>query len=130
MLAPDFPGNRRLDSYRNLLENPRESLLFLIPGLGETLRIEGRACLTRDEDLLAGLAMNGRPPKLGLGVEVDAAFIHCAKAFIRSGAWRPDTWPSELPSASQILRDHISLPEVTVEYVEERLGEDYETKLY
>ncbi len=130
LLVPDFPGNRRLDSQRNLLDNPRASLLFLIPGLGETLRVEGRACITRDEALLAGLAVYGRVPSLGLGVEVDAAFIHCAKALIRSGAWQPDTWSDELPSASRILRDHISMPEVTLEYVEEHLGKDYERKLY
>ena len=88
--------------------------------------------------------MYGRVPSLGLGVEVDAvyvatppgthealaAFIHCAKALIRSGAWQPDTWSDELPSASRILRDHISMPEVTLEYVEEHLGKDYERKLY
>ena len=130
LLVPDYPGNRRLDSQHNLLENPRASLLFVIPGLGETLRVEGRACITRDEALLGTLSVNGRVPALGLGVEVEAAFIHCAKAFIRSGAWKPETWPAELPSASKILRDHISLPEVTLEYVEEHLGRDYEKKLY
>ncbi len=130
LLIPDFPGNRRLDSQLNLLANPRASLLFLVPGLGETLRVEGGACITRDGALLAGLAVNGRAPALGIGIEVEAAFIHCAKALIRSGAWKPDTWADELPPASKILRDHMAIPDLSEADVAERLADSYEKTLY
>ena len=130
LVVPEYPGNRRADSHRNLLENPRAAMLFAIPGLRETLRVAGRACITRDEALLADLGVNGRTPKLGIGLEVEEAFIHCAKAFIRSSLWQPETWPHELPSASAILRDHIDAPDVTTEDVAARLDESYAKTLY
>jgi uncharacterized protein len=130
LVVPEYPGNRRADSHRNLLENPRAAMLFAIPGLRETLRVAGRACITRDEDLLGGMGVDGRAPKLGIGLEVEEAFIHCAKAFIRSSLWDPESWPDELPSASAILRDHVDIPEVTVDDVAARLEESYAKTLY
>jgi uncharacterized protein len=130
LVVPEYPGNRRADSHRNLLENPRAAMLFAIPGLRETLRVAGRACITRDEGLLGGMGVDGRAPRLGIGLEVEEAFIHCAKAFIRSSLWDPDTWPEELPSASAILRDHVDIPEVTVDDVAARLEESYTKTLY
>ena len=130
VLVPEYPGNRRADSHRNLLENPRASLIFMIPRLRETLRVTGRACITRDAGLLAELAVNGKPPALGIGVEVEEAFIHCAKAFIRSALWQPETWPDEVPSASLMLRDHMDIPDLTLDAVEARLDESYKKTLY
>jgi PPOX class probable FMN-dependent enzyme len=130
LVIPEYPGNRRADSHRNLLENPRAALLFLIPGLRETLRVNGRACITRDEQLLADLGERGRAPVLGIGVEVEEAYVHCAKAFIRSSLWQPDSWPDLLPAPSAILRDHIDAPEVSTEEVAARLEESYEKTLY
>jgi PPOX class probable FMN-dependent enzyme len=130
LLVPEFPGNRRADSHRNLIQNPRAAMLFAIPGLRETLRVAGRACLTRDTALLADLAVDGRAPKLGIGLEVEEAFIHCAKALIRSALWEPDTWPDELPSASVVLRDHIGTPGLKTEDVAARLEESYSKTLY
>ena len=130
VLVPEYPGNRRADSHRNLLENPRASLIFMIPRLRETLRVTGRACITRDAGLLADLAVNGKPPALGIGVEVEEAFIHCAKAFIRSALWQPETWPDEVPSASLMLRDHMDIPDLTLDAVEARLDESYKKTLY
>jgi PPOX class probable FMN-dependent enzyme len=130
LLVPEYPGNRRADSHRNLLENPRASLIFMIPRLRETLRVTGRACITRDAGLLAELAVNGKPPALGIGVEVEEAFIHCAKAFIRSALWQPETWPDEVPSASLMLRDHIDIPDLTLDAVDARLDESYKKTLY
>ena len=130
LVVPEYPGNRRADSHRNLLENPRAAMLFAIPGLRETLRLAGRACITRDERLLARLGVNGRTPKLGIGLEVEEAFIHCAKAFIRSNLWEPESWPQELPSASAILRDHVDIPALTTEDVAARLEESYAKTLY
>jgi uncharacterized protein len=130
LVVPEYPGNRRADSHRNLLENPRAAMLFAIPGLRETLRVAGRACITRDEGLLGGMSVDGRTPKLGIGLEVEEAFIHCAKAFIRSSLWDPESWPEELPSASAILRDHVDIPDVTEADVAARLEESYAKTLY
>jgi hypothetical protein len=111
LAIPDATGNRRLDSLQNILENPRVGLLFLIPGLGETLRINGEAAMTRDPELLAGLATGGRPAALALIVSVEKAYLHCAKCIIRSRLWDPASWQpeDELPSAAAILNDHIGL---------------------
>jgi uncharacterized protein len=130
LVVPEYPGNRCADSHRNLLENPRAAMLFAIPGLRETLRVAGRACITRDEGLLGGMGVDGRTPKLGIGLEVEEAFIHCAKAFIRSSLWDPESWPEELPSASAILRDHVDIPDVTEADVAARLEESYAKTLY
>jgi PPOX class probable FMN-dependent enzyme len=130
LVVPEYPGNRRADSHRNLLENPRAAMLFAIPGLRETLRVAGRACITRDEGLLAAMGVGGRTPRLGIGLEVEEAFIHCAKAFIRSNLWQPESWPEELPSASAILRDHIDARGLTAEEVAARLEESYAKRLY
>jgi PPOX class probable FMN-dependent enzyme len=116
LLIPDATGNRRLDSLQNILENPRVGLLFLIPGLGETLRVNGRAQLTRDPELLEGLATGGRPPKLALVVTVEQAYLHCAKCILRSHLWDAETWQAatELPSAAEILSDHIGIDDFAV----------------
>ncbi len=112
LLIPDATGNRRLDGLQNMLENPRVGLLFLIPGMGETLRASGRVELTQDPDLIGGLETGGRAAKLALVVTVETAYLHCAKALIRSKLWRSETWPDELPSAAEILNDHIGLGDV------------------
>ena len=130
LIVPEYPGNRRADSHRNLLENPRAAMLFAIPGLRETLRVAGRAYITRDKELLAAMGVNGRAPKLGIGLEVEEAFIHCAKAFIRSHLWEPESWPEELPSAAAILREHMDVPDLTTADVAARLEEGYAKRLY
>lgn len=125
----DLAGNRRIDSFHNILANPHVGLVFLIPGLKETLRINGRPYLTRDPEVLELTKLPGRDPDLAVGIEVETAFVHCAKAFIRSHLWDPATWPSELPSAARMLRDHKQL-EMTVEEVEEHLGVAYTANLW
>ena len=130
LLIPEYPGNRRADSHTNLLESPRAALIFLIPGLRETLRINGAARITRDEELLADLGERGRTPALGIGFAVEEVYVHCAKALIRSSLWEPETWPDELPSASRILRDHMDVPGVSTDDVAARLAESYEKTLY
>ena len=111
LLIPDATGNRRLDSLQNMLHNPQVGLLFLIPGMGEVLRVNGPVELTRDPDLLAGLQTGGRPALLALIVTVEQAYLHCAKSVIRSKLWQPESWPEreQLPSAAAILNDHIGL---------------------
>ncbi|WP_139488040.1 pyridoxamine 5'-phosphate oxidase family protein [Brevibacillus dissolubilis] len=132
ILIPERPGNRRVDSMRNILSNPHVGLLFLIPGLEETLRINGRACLVQDQDLLEQMQVKGRTPLLGIGVEVEECFVHCAKAFKRSGLWQSESWlePQELPSVPKMLADHVKLPGMTGESVAELLEESYTKRLY
>ena len=132
LVIPDRPGNRRLDGMRNLLENPRLGLIFLIPGREETLRVNGRAWIVRDEDLLERLAFAGKRPHLAIGVEVEECFMHCAKAFKRSKLWNADQWPDPagLTSAAQMLLDHAKPDGMTVEQMEQRLQEGYAKRLY
>ncbi|MFD1428368.1 pyridoxamine 5'-phosphate oxidase family protein [Kroppenstedtia sanguinis] len=122
LVVPDRPGNRRLDSLRNILSNPRAGLIFLIPGMEETLRINGRACIFQDSELLYEMEVKGKIPKVGIGMEVEECYIHCPKAFKRSHLWQPDTWPNpaDLPSPVQMAVDHMKLPLVSQEKVEER----------
>jgi uncharacterized protein len=106
LLLPDRPGNNLADSLRNVLRNPHVGLLFLVPGVGDTLRVNGRATLVTDEGLLASCAVEGKVPKLGLRIEVDEVFTHCSKAFLRARLWDPETFVdrSELPSSGEVHR--------------------------
>lgn len=107
----DLAGNNRLDSFTNLLARPHVGLLFFVPGVDETLRVNGRATLTTDPDVLAAVTVAGTTPGLAVGIDVEECFVHCAKAFRRSGLWDPATWPAaaERPSAACVLRDHLGL---------------------
>lgn len=131
LAIPDAPGNKLIDSLRNVEATGRAGLLFLIPGMEETLRINGRACLTRDPELLERLADEGKSPKVALGVQVEEAFLHCAKAFKRSALWRPQDWPDTngLARPAEIWKDHMALASVTLEDVEKILDEDYRDNL-
>ena len=106
LLLPERPGNRIADSLRNILVNPHVGLLFVIPGIGDSFRVNGRATLTDDADLLADSAVDGKVPKLGIVVEIDEAYTQCSKAFIRSDLWNPELHVDrdELPSRGAILR--------------------------
>jgi uncharacterized protein len=107
LLVPERPGNRLADTLSNLLADPRIGLLFLIPGVGDTFRVNGRATVVDDPDLLAESAVGGRVPKLGLLITIEEAFTHCPKAMIRSDLWNPERHidRSELPSSGAIMRD-------------------------
>jgi uncharacterized protein len=124
----DATGNRRVDSLRNIVENPHAGLLFLVPTMGETLRVNGRARITTDPELLRPFAV-GKPPKLAIVVEVEQVYLHCAKALVRSRLWQPDTWPEATPSAARIFRDHIGLHEQSVEEVQAYLDDGYANRL-
>jgi uncharacterized protein len=132
LVIPDRPGNKRLDGMRNILANPHVGLLFLVPARGETLRVNGRACITRDADLLATMAVDGKVPSLAIGVEVEEVFLHCAKAFKRSGLWEPSRWPdlAHLCSSATMFHDQVPTPGMTVEDFERRLETGYRTNLY
>jgi uncharacterized protein len=106
LLLPERPGNRLADSLSNLLSNPRIGLMFVVPGIGDTLRVNGRGTITDDQQMLAGSAVQGRMPRLGILVAIQSAYTHCPKAFLRADLWNPATHMprSQLPSSGQIHR--------------------------
>jgi PPOX class probable FMN-dependent enzyme len=106
LLLPDRPGNRLADSLRNVLENPHVALLFVIPGVTDTFRVNGRAEIVTDPELLEQCAVEGKVPKLGLRIEIEQAYTHCSKAFLRSNLWDPAGYVDreELPSPGELLR--------------------------
>jgi PPOX class probable FMN-dependent enzyme len=124
----DLSGNNRLDTLENLTRSDGVGLLFLVPGIGETLRVNGRAVVTTDPDALVACALDGRAPKVAIVIEVEEAYIHCAKALRRSRLWEPDAWPdtSDMARPAAMLRDHIGLTQMSVEQVEEVLEADYQ----
>ena len=107
LILPDRRGNNRIDSLRNLIENPQLAMLFLIPGMGETLRVNGRGRISIDPVLLQRSAVDGKEPKVVLEVSVDAVFFQCARAVLRADLWNPakHVTRSTLPSAGKILDD-------------------------
>jgi PPOX class probable FMN-dependent enzyme len=132
LAIPDRPGNKRFDGLRNILQNPHVGMIFLLPGKDETLRINGRAWITRDEDLLARMEVAGKRPVAAIGVEVEELFFHCAKAFRRSLLWRPEQWGdiSDMPGPARVFFDMAKPTDVTVEQLAERLEDGYRNKLY
>ncbi len=111
LLLPDRPGNNRLDGMINLLKNPRVALIFMIPAVNETLRVNGSANILIDAEILNDFAVKGRSPKTVLRISVDEIFSHCGKAPMRAGLWKPETWPQERPVATlnEIVRDHAGM---------------------
>lgn len=107
----ELPGNNRLDGFRNLVGNPAIGMLFLVPGIGETLRVNGEGYVTRDEAVLELCALDGRRPKVAVGVVVREAFIHCAKALRRAQLWQPDAWPetADMPAIACMLAAHAGI---------------------
>jgi PPOX class probable FMN-dependent enzyme len=102
---PERPGNKRVDGYLNVLERPHVGTLFLIPGRGDTLRINGTARVMADADYFDAMTVKGKRPILALEIDVEEVFFHCAKAFLRSDAWDPSTWdPTAVPSVAQIAK--------------------------
>lgn len=123
LILPDRPGNNRLDGMLNLLQNPAVALIFMIPTVEETLRINGRAEISEDMALRESCAVNGRVPKTVLRIRVEEVFSHCGKALLRGGMWKPDTWPEARPVATlyEIVRDHGKVEVTSTEqsYVDE-----------
>ena len=107
LAIPDRPGNNRIDGYRNILRNPHIALLFLIPGIGETLRVNGRAAISIDPDLMASFAINGKLPRSVLLVHIETMFFHCSKAIVRSKLWDEATKidRKSLPSTGSIIAE-------------------------
>jgi uncharacterized protein len=126
LLLPDRPGNKLADTLTNLLADDRIALLFLIPGVNDTFRVNGRARIVDDPELLAASEVEGKVPQLGILVEVEEAYTQCPKAFLRSELWNPERHieRSELPSQGEILRA-IADPDLDVEEYEVARNERY-----
>jgi PPOX class probable FMN-dependent enzyme len=127
----DSSGNNRLDSFHNIVANPNVAALFLLPGLDETLRVNGTAELSTDADLCQRFSLGGRPAKVVVVLHVDEAYLHCAKAFRRARLWEPESWPTpdERPDPMCILKEHIDLDEDT-EALRGRYQNDVEATLW
>jgi uncharacterized protein len=110
LVIPDRPGNRRLDSLQNIVANPHVGLLFVIPGMDETLRVNGTAEIVQDDDLLARLAVDGKRPQLAIVVRVEETFLHCARSFLRARLWDPEHFMAreELPSLGRMIIEQTS----------------------
>ncbi len=131
LAIPDRPGNRRADSFSNIIQNPKVGLLFMIPGKRETLRVRGSAQLVKDAWLREQMAVRGKVPSLAVVVQVEAAFIHCAKCVIRSHLWETELWPdaTDLAPIARVIIDHANL---TVDFDEynEAVKKNYRDQLY
>lgn len=132
LAIPDRPGNRRIDSLCNIVAHGGIGLLFMIPGVEETLRINGRASIVRDADLLARLEANGKRSDLAIAIEIEEAFLQCPKALKRSRLWDATTWPERraLPTLAQMLHDQVPMPDVTVEALDAAFEHSYRERLY
>ena len=130
LLIPDRLGNNRIDTLANLLARPGIGLIFFVPGINETLRVNGRACITTDPALLEPLAVDGKVPRSAILVTAEEIYFHCGKALIRSDLWNPDKQVrrSDFPSLGRILADQIG--GISVEESERYTAESYKTRLY
>jgi len=120
---PERPGNKRVDGFLNVLQRPRVGTVFLIPGRGDTLRINGTGTVLSDADYFDTMVVDGKRPILALELAVDEVFFHCAKAFLRSDAWNPETWnPTAVPSVAQLAK--AIKPDMSDAQLEEYYKED------
>ena len=131
LLIPDRLGNNRVDSIGNILQHPRVGLIFLVPGLRETLRVNGRAQITTDPELLAATAFNEKTPRSGILVTVDEVYFHCGKAMIRSDLWNPEKHVARdaFPSLGIVIAEQIG-QRVEPKEAEHATEESYRTRLY
>lgn len=128
--VPDRPGNKRLDGFGNILTNPHVGLLFVVPGRGDTLRVNGRARLLSEAPYFDDLVVRGHRPRLALEVSVEEVYFHCAKAFLRSKMWEPESWePDSVPSRPQIAK-RLDRPDDSIEELERYYGDQYAKHLY
>jgi len=130
LAIPDRPGNKLVFGHLNILRNPHIGLIFMVPGTPETLRINGRAELTRDPELLERLAARGRPAVLATRVRIDQCFFHCAKAFIRSNLWKPEEWGERhRVSFGKMFAAQAGADESAARVIDEAVESDYRNNL-
>jgi len=127
---PERPGNRRADGFHNIIDNPQAGLIFLLPGRGDTLRINGKAQIVREAGYFDRMVVKGHRPVLALEVEIEEVFYHCSKAFLRSELWRPETWdPAVVPSRAQIAKA-LERPDDDLTEIERYYGPAYADTIY
>ena len=131
LLIPDRPGNKRLDSVVNIIEQPNVALLFMIPGVLDTLRVNGSAVITTDPDLLGRFEVNGKLPALVIKVTVEEAQGHCSKAFRRSRLWQADYRPKEhVPTLTELMSGHLGLDSDMTDLLDAAIQDDAENNMY
>jgi len=128
---PDRPGNNRMDTFENIIENQNIGIIFIIPGHRDTLRVSGQAALVKDSSLAEATAVNGRPAGFTLLVKVERVLCHCPKAFIRGKVWQPEDWPdtSDVPTLGEMMVAHGKMSESIAE-VEAVVQNDGKVRLY
>ncbi|GLW10998.1 phosphohydrolase [Microtetraspora sp. NBRC 13810] len=127
---PERPGNRRADGFHNILRNPHVGLIYFVPGRGDTLRVNGRARLVRDAPFFDRMVVKGHRPQLAIVVEIEQIFHHCAKAFLRSELWQPESWrPDALPSRARIAQA-LERQQESIEELERYYGPSYAEGMY
>jgi PPOX class probable FMN-dependent enzyme len=131
LIVPDRFGNKRVDTFENLLVHPEIALFFIIPDHTFTLRVSGKGKIVRDRSLQAQFAVNDREPNLLMAVTVEEAFLHCAKSIARANLWKPEKWPdiSEVPSLAEGMVAHGKLSNSVTE-MQSMIDKDYETRMY
>ncbi|MBL0887059.1 pyridoxamine 5'-phosphate oxidase family protein [Myceligenerans sp. I2] len=127
---PERPGNRRADGFHNLLADPRIGLIFVVPGRGDTLRINGTARIVRDAPWFADLQVRRHVPVIGLEVEIAEVFYHCSKAFLRSKAWDPDSWTPDAAPRRAVISKELERRDQSIAELDEYYGPRYAEKLY
>ncbi|EWM13434.1 pyridoxamine 5'-phosphate oxidase family protein [Kutzneria sp. 744] len=128
--VPDRPGNRRVDGWHNILSNPHVGLLYLLPGRGDTLRVNGRARLLSDAPFFDAMTVKGHRPRIVMLVDIDEVFHHCAKAFLRSALWNPDTWDPAAVASRPAIAKALERPEDPLSELERYYGPAYASNLY
>lgn len=129
LLVPDRRGNKLVFGLQNILANPHVGLIFLVPGTNETLRVNGRATLTRDPAICERLSARGQPALLAIRVTVDECFFHCPKAFVRASLWKSETWPAYRISFGEIFAPQFGGDAALAKQIDEALAEDVRQNL-
>jgi PPOX class probable FMN-dependent enzyme len=127
---PERPGNKRGDGFHNIIDNPHVGLIYLIPGRDDTLRINGRATILRDAPYFDQMIVRGHRPAFALQVEIEQIFYHCAKAFLRSELWKPETWQPEVLPRRALLIKEVERPAETLADLDRHYGPDYAKNIY
>lgn len=130
LAIPERPGNRRADGFRNVLTNPHVGLIFVIPGRGDTLRVNGRATVVRDARFFDEMVVRDHRPTLALLVDIDEVFYHCSKAFLRSKAWDADTWDAAAAPRRAVIAQGLERPDDSIEVLDEYYGPSYGDRIY
>ncbi len=131
LIIPERPGNKRLDSVLNIIRQPQLSLLFMIPGVLETVRVNGTGIVTADPEVLEMFPVQGKLPQLAIVVSVEEAFGHCSKAFRRAKLWQDDYLPKgKVPSLAEMMAGHLQLDEDTSDMLEAAIADDAVNNMY